>query len=202
MNKGIKRLCAMGLILGSVVASVPATQVNADSNITAIESEQVSKDELDKRYDEIMNDSNYIKEERVEEIILEDDVKLVIESVDYKPVSNNENTKEMSNGTNYGTYSSIKIYDPYNFLMGTVGVDVQAKKISSTSAKLNYIRYSNSGFNSASKGAYSHQIFTPQGNPAKGTVNVSYVYYFGGEYSTGYTNIGVLAYPTGTITIR
>lgn len=198
MNKRIKKIFTMGIAMGSIIGGFQVTPADASSVDTPADFQQVSEVQLNEEYERIMNDTSLIKEKVVEEKIIENDFKLVIETVNYKPISNDG---KIANGTNFGSYSSIKVYCPQRHLMGTVGVDVQGKKINSTTAKINYIRYSNSGFKAPSKGAYLTNIYA-QGNPAKGQVYVSFSCYDGGDFFTGNDIIYVQAYPSGNITIR
>ncbi len=198
MNKRVKKIFAMGIVMGSIIGGLQITHADTSLIDTSADFQRVSEVQLNEEYERIMNDTNLIKEKVIEEKIIENNFKLVIETVNYKPISNNG---KISDGTNFGSYSSIKVYCPQRHYMGTVGVDVQGKKINSSTAKINYIRYSNSGFKSPSKGAYSTNIYA-QGNPAKGHVYVSFVCYDGGDYFTGNDTILVQAYPSGNITIR
>jgi hypothetical protein len=200
MIKKIKKLLALGIVVGSITTFFSINIANAN-DIDSMSVKKASQDVLDKRLNEIVNNPSYETNTTTEVKYLDEDTKLVIESVNYEKSSDGISLYAISNGTNFGNYSSIKIYSvPYNSYMGTVSIDAQGQKISSTTAKINYIRYSNSGFASFNKGAYQSSILT-QGNPATGFVAVSYSYYFDSQYVGQTKFINVKAYPTGNITI-
>lgn len=200
MIKRIKKLLTLGIVVGSITTFFSVNIANAN-DIDSMSVTEASQEVLDERLNEIVNNPNYETNTTTEVKYLDEDTKLVIESVDYQKSPDGVSMYAISNGTNFGKYSSIKIYSvPYNNYMGTVSVDAQGKKINSSTAKINYIKYSNSGFSSSNKGAYKSSILS-QGNPATGFVAVSYSYYSGGEYVGQTKFINVKAYPTGSITI-
>lgn len=119
------------------------------------------------------------------------------------------NADSSNTSITFQNVSEFKLNERYEEIMDnprlikerTVDVDVQGKKINDSTAKINYIRYSNSGFKSPSKGAHLTNIFE-QGNPAKGHIYTSFVCYDSGDYFTGNSTILVQAYPSGNLTIR
>lgn len=130
---------------------------------------------------------------------LDDGTTLEIENIEYKEKSSSN--ARVSVGTNFGSYASIKFRDPLNYYRGTVDVNVQGKKTGTNTAKINYIKYSNSGFKNGSRGAYSSKIVST-GNPARGMVNVHYGWSdVDASPQNTYTVIFVNVYPSTKITI-
>ena len=106
MNKRVKKIFAIGILMVSIIGGIQVTQADASSIDTSSDFQQVSEVQLNEEYERIMNDTNLIKEKVIEEKIIENNFKLVIETVNYKPISNNG---KISDGTNFGSYSSIKV---------------------------------------------------------------------------------------------
>ncbi len=205
MNKRLKKSIILSLIVGGVISGIQVNEASAlessnikNENISNIV--KMSEEHTDEFAQRILNNSNYKTNRTVTVDMFNEDIVMVIETIEYK--DNNE--KAISNGTNFGTYSSIKMYEyELGRYCGTVGVDVQGKKISSTSAKINYIKYSNSGFASISKGAYKTFGVGGTGNPATGGVNVEFKYYApDGVYKSAERIIPVKVYPSGNIKIN
>lgn len=204
MTKNVNRNLILGLTLGSLISfsNVELMSVYADTiSNNSVEYQKVSEENLDSRFRQIMSNPSYIKTKTVEEKIVDDNTKFVIESVNYHLNLNDKSTFAISNGTKFGTFSTIKIYSvPHGYYMGKVSIDAQGQKINSNTAKINYMKYSNQDFNRYSSGAYK-SVVNSQGNPARGSVYVSYVYYFDGEHTSQSKIIPVRAYPTGNIIV-
>lgn len=205
MTKNKRRNIALCLTLGGFfsLSNMESINIYADSisNSNSIEYKEVSEEKLELRRNQIMSNPSYKKDITVEEKIIDNNIKLEIKSVNYKLNLDDSSTFRISNGTKFGTFSTIRVLSvPHGYHMGTVNIDTQAQKINSNSAKINYMRYSNKGFNRYSKGAYKSLVHSA-GNPAKGSVYVSYVYYFDGEHTSQNKIIPVRAYPTGRISV-
>lgn len=207
MKKELKKVATLGLVLGSVIGAAQINPVSAFDGNLLNENDLSSKIEFDNNSTteemeaykaNIVNNPNYSTTTSVRVEEYNSDISMVIETIEYKP-----NTKAIANGTKFGSYSSIKFYDKELWrYAGTVGVDVQGQKVNSTTAKINYIRYSNSDFKFSGDGGYKSQI-NSQGNPGYGTVYVSFRYYgTDGQFYSDSRLIPVQAYPTGTIKIN
>lgn len=205
MKNKCKYLIATSVLLGSI-ASTPIAYANDTNNVTEnelevnVEDAKVIEDSnISQLKEEIINSDKYETVTTTETKKLKDGTTLEIENIEYKEKSN-EYTR-VSVGTNFGSFASIKYRDPLNYYKGTVNVNVQGKKTGANTAKINYIKYSNSGFKNGSRGAYSSKIVST-GNPARGMVSVHYGWSdFDASPQNTYTVIFVNVYPSTKITI-
>ena len=150
--------------------------------------------------EELLNSNKYKTITTTETKKLKDGTTLEIESIEYAEKNTNKRARA-SVGTNFGKFSSIKFRDPLNYYKGTVSVNVQGRKTGTNTARINYIKYSNSGFNYGSRGAYGSKIVST-GNPARGMVNVHYAWNdIDASPQNTYTVILVNVYPSTNITI-
>ena len=199
MNKRSKKIIASSILISSLACGINVSNANAfnDSTTNVVESNQGAINSKE----DIENNSNYkiINITKTEEK-LSDNIVMEVETIKYEILAGE---RAISNGTNFGTYSTIKMRDQYyGRYWGTVGVDVQGKRISSTQAKINYIRYSNSDFGRASKGAYGTFGVGKTGNPAKGGVYVQFTAInTDGQTTSEERAIIVRVYPNGNINI-
>lgn len=207
MNKIYKRIVTMGIISTSLLAisNVNALEYNNINlpkkvNLEDIKIEDKDRDSVGNK---LLTNKNLDTTIRTDKQVIDNDVLVVLETIEYKP-----KTKEraISVGTKFGSYGTAKFYNMrYRHYMGTVNVDAQGQKISSTRAKINYIKTTKSGFNSISQGIKRKWGVGASGNPAKGGVEVEFTYYAPDEYGSYKTEgryINIEAYPTGNLKIK
>ncbi|MEG0855345.1 MAG: hypothetical protein RSG52_02585 [Terrisporobacter sp.] len=213
MNKRVRKIIVSSMIAGSILGGLPVSNANANSvnleNINGIEFDknlvikESNSGEINS-FEDIENNPNYVitgKGTTTEKI--SEDAIAEIETV-YYDIIETDNQRAVSNGTKFGTYSTITIRDIYyGRLMGKVGVEAQGQKISATKAKLVFIKYQNTTkFANNGKGAYKKFGTGNTGNPAIGTVLVSYKTQNGdAEWVTNERIIYVKVYPTTKIKI-
>ena len=66
MNKRVKKIFAIGILMVSIIGGIQVTQADASSIDTSSDFQQVSEVQLNEEYERIMNDTNLIKEKVIE----------------------------------------------------------------------------------------------------------------------------------------
>lgn len=175
---------------------------------TLVTEETVNQDEMIS-LEEIKENPKYTIVDTTTIQELSENVIAEIETVSYT-IKDEENKDDevslraVSNGTKFGTYSTITIRDTYfGRLMGKVGVEVQGQKISSSKAKIVFIKYENvTKFANNAKGAINKYGVGNTGNPAIGSVLVSYrTQNYDAGWVTDQRLIYVKVYPTTKINV-
>lgn len=197
----------MGVIFANLLgvsnaSALEETNIDVPEKIN-LEDIKIEDEDRDKFANELLTNDNLDITITTDKQVVDGHILMVLETIEYKPKTSE---KAISVGTKFGSYATAKFYNMrYGHYMGTVGVDAQGEKTSSTRAKINYIKTTESGFNSISQGVKRKWGVGTTGNPAKGGVEVEFTYYAPDEYGSYKTegrNIYIEAYPTGNLKIK